>query len=73
MRRRVFVWVLGSVAAAALIFWLVLAVLEQTTLTTDLGRRKASAETTLGNLSCRKDLKTTFPFFTLRCRELREP
>ncbi len=73
MRRRVFIWVLGSVAAAALVVWLVLGVLEQTTFSTDLRRREASAETTLGNLNCRKDLKTTFPFFTLRCREVQEP
>lgn len=73
MRRRVFVWVLGGVVAAALIVWLALVVLEQTTLTTDLRRREASAETTFGNLSCRKDLKTTFPFFKLRCRGVQGP
>ncbi len=73
MQRRVVVRVLGGVVAAALIVWLALVVLEQTTLEADLKRGEASAETTLGNLSCRKDLKATFPFFTLRCREVQEP
>lgn len=73
MRRRVIVWVLGGVVAAALTVWLALAVLEQTTLEADLSRREASAETTLGDLSCRKDFRATFPFFTLRCREVQEP
>ena len=68
-----FVGVLSGVLIVALVVWLVAGVLEQTTITTDLGRREASAEATLGNLSCRKDLKTTFPFFTLRCREMQEP
>jgi len=73
MRRRVIVWVLGGVVAAALTVWLALAVLEQTTLEADLRRREASAETTLGDLSCRKDFRANFPFFTLRCREVQEP
>ncbi len=73
MQRRVVVRVLGGVAAAALIAWLALVVLEQTTFEADLRRREASAETTLGDLSCRKDFRATFPFFTLRCREVQEP
>ena len=73
MWRRVFVWGLGGALSAALLIWLVLSVLEQTTLTTDLERREASAEATLGSLSCRKELKTTFPFFVLNCQDAREP
>ncbi len=58
---------------AVLIVWLALSVLEQTTFTADLERREASAAATLGNLSCRKELKAAFPFFVLKCRDVREP
>lgn len=72
-RRRVFVWGLGGTLFVVLMFWLILGVLETTTLTASLERREASAETTLGNLQCRKELKTNFPFFVLTCRDVRGP
>lgn len=72
-RRRVFVWGLGGTLFVVLMFWLILGVLETTTLTASLERREASAETTLGNLQCRKELKSSFPFFALTCRDVRGP
>lgn len=72
-RRRVFVWGLGGALFVVLMFWLILGVLETTTLTASLERREASAETTLGNLQCRKELKASFPFFVLTCRDVRGP
>ena len=71
-KRRVF-WGLGGAFLAALLIWLAVGVLEQTTFTTNLERREASAEATLGNLQCRKELKTTFPFFVLTCRDVQKP
>ena len=70
-KRRVF-WGLSGVLLAALLVWLAVGVLEQTTLTADLERREASAEATLGNLRCRKELRATFPFFVLTCEDARE-
>lgn len=64
--------VLGSAAALvalALLVWLVAAVLGRTTLTVQGSRGEATAETTLGQLECRKTLKTTFPFIALSCRD----
>lgn len=67
-----FGWVLavaGGVVALLLVIWLALGVVSNTTLSADPKNREVAAETTLGNLNCRKELRATFPFFVLKCRD----
>ena len=70
MRRRstkLVLWSAGAISALGLALWLAFFLLSNTTVRVD-GRGPA-AETAVGNLSCRKTLSGTFPFFTLTCRE----
>lgn len=60
--------VAGGVVALLLVIWLALGV-SSTTLSADPKNREVVAETTLGNLNCRKELRATFPFFVLKCRD----
>ena len=55
-----------------LIVWLVFGVVSRTTLTADLTKQQVAAETQLGNLKCRKELKASFPFFELKCQDTAE-
>ena len=75
-KRRVLSWslgVAGSIVALILIGWLIFGVVSRTTLTADLTRQEVTAETQLGNLKCRKELKGSFPFFELKCQDAARP
>lgn len=65
-------WSSGLLLALWLLLRLVVTVFDGTVVTVDLENREAAAQTTLGNLNCRKELKAAFPFFTLRCENARE-
>ena len=68
-------WILGiagTIIGLLLVVWLVLSVVSSTTFSGDLKGRKMAAETTLGNVKCRKTLQTTFPFFVLKCQDASE-
>lgn len=59
----------GSVVALFLLGWLIVSALSNTTLSADLTNQAVAAETTLGNLKCRKTLTRAFPFFVLKCQD----
>ncbi len=61
-------WLACSVAALALAVWLVLLLLDSTTLTVAADRRSMSTNTELGQTVCTKHLKASFPFVKLECR-----
>jgi len=55
-----------------LLFQLVVTVFADTEITVDLERREATAQTTLGDLNCRKEFKASFPFVTFTCQSTRD-
>lgn len=65
-------WLSGLLLALWLLFQLAVMVFDGTEITVDLKRQEVAAQTTLGDLNCRKELKAAFPFFTLRCKNSRE-
>ena len=67
-KRWVLSWGLG-VAALVLLGWLIFAVVSRTTLTVDPAQQNVAAETQLGDLKCRKELKAAFPFVKLECQD----
>ena len=70
--RKIALWSSGLLLALWLLFQLVVAVFAGTEVTVDLERREAAAETTLGDLNCRKELKAAFPFVVFTCESARE-
>ncbi len=65
-------WVLGSIgsiAALLLLVWLIVVALSNTRLSADVKNQAVAAETTLGDVTCRKTLTRAFPFFALKCQE----
>ena len=68
-RRRVFIW-FAALSALWLTVALGLFVADNVQTEVKLSPAEASAEATLGNLSCRKTLSRSFPFFELACQEV---
>ena len=72
MRRRyIAFWSVGTALLVVFVVWLVASVLRNTALDVDLEARSATAETTVGELVCRKTLSGRFPFLTVTCEEER--
>lgn len=69
---KIALWASGLLLTLWLLFQLVVTVFAGTEITVDLERREATAQTTLGDLNCRKELKAAFPFFTFTCQSTRE-
>ncbi len=61
-------WLACSIAALALVVWLVLFLLDSTNLTVATDRRSMSTATELGQTVCTKHFKASFPFVTLECQ-----
>jgi len=71
LRKRHFILAL-RLAAVLLAVWLAANLALRVVRTTELSveRGRASADVTLGELACRKELRASFPFFTLRCENV---
>ncbi len=65
-------WASALLLALWLLFQLVVTVVDGTVVTVDPEAREVAAQTTLGDLNCRKKLKATFPFVTVTCQSTRE-
>jgi hypothetical protein len=70
---RPWLWLLGTLTALALGAGLTIFILRSTTFSLDTAERRATTETALGDVSCRKTLSAEFPFVRLECRESAPP
>ncbi len=68
-RRKVVLRSVGGLLAVLLGLWLASSLLSRTVLEVDPDARRATAQTAVGRLECRKTLTPGFPFVALTCKE----
>lgn len=68
---RLTLWASGLLLVLWLLFRLVVTVFDSTVVTVDPEAREVAAQTTLGDLNCRKELKAAFPLVTVTCQSTR--